>query len=81
MDLYVQTSNLGRQHYSFGTGSNNAVTISNSFINGQTSYSASCDSHSYWGLELVGSGDQITFYSLSMYIFFKTLEVLTNRCL
>ncbi|KAM0470232.1 hypothetical protein ACHAPX_010020 [Trichoderma viride] len=64
---HVKTSNLGRQHYSFGTGSNNAVTISNSFINGQTSYSASCDGHSYWGLELVGSGDQITFYKNHVY--------------
>ncbi|PQE10649.1 pectin lyase E protein [Rutstroemia sp. NJR-2017a BBW] len=60
---HVTTSSLGRQHYSFGTGANNAVTISNSFINGKTAYSASCDGHSYWGMELVGSGDQITFYS------------------
>ncbi|KAH8200939.1 hypothetical protein TruAng_004877 [Truncatella angustata] len=62
-----QTSSLGRQHYSFGTSYNNAVTISNSFINGKTSYSASCDGHSYWGLELVGSGDQITFYKNYVY--------------
>ncbi|TGO91998.1 hypothetical protein BPOR_0013g00290 [Botrytis porri] len=64
---HVTTSSLGRQHYSFGTGANNAVTISNSFINGKTDHSASCDGHTYWGLELVGSGDQITFYKNYVY--------------
>lgn len=60
-----KTSSLGRQHYSFGTGASNGITISNSFIDGRTSQSASCDGHTYWGLELVGSSDQITFYSTS----------------
>ena len=60
---HVTTSSLGRQHYSFGQSPNNAVTISNSFINGKTSHSATCDGHTYWGMELVGTGDQITFYS------------------
>ncbi|KAK6527381.1 hypothetical protein TWF281_010561 [Arthrobotrys megalospora] len=64
---HVTTSSLGRQHYSFGTDSNKGITISNSFINGVTSYSASCDKHSYWGLELVGSNDQITFYKNYVY--------------
>ncbi|KAF3768106.1 family 1 polysaccharide lyase [Cryphonectria parasitica EP155] len=64
---HVTTSSLGRQHYSFGTGSNNAVTISNSFIDGSTDYSATCDGHTYWGLELVGSGDFITFYQNWVY--------------
>ncbi|KAM3087063.1 hypothetical protein ACMFMF_000995 [Clarireedia jacksonii] len=58
---------LGRQHYSFGTGTNNAFTISNSFINSKISYSASCDGHSYWSMELVGSGDHITFYRNYVY--------------
>ncbi|CAG7921865.1 unnamed protein product [Penicillium olsonii] len=65
---HVTTSSLGRQHYSFGTGSDKAITISNSFMNGKTDYSATCDGHSYWGLELVGSDDQITFYSKLEYI-------------
>ncbi|KAK6535432.1 hypothetical protein TWF694_001892 [Orbilia ellipsospora] len=64
---HVTTSSLGRQHYSFGQDSNQHITISNSFINGVTSYSASCDGHSYWGLELVGSNDQITFYKNYVY--------------
>ncbi|KAI1431177.1 polysaccharide lyase family 1 protein [Xylaria sp. CBS 124048] len=64
---HVTTSSLGRQHYSFGTGSSLGITISNSFIDGQTAYSATCDGHTYWGLELVGSGDQITFYKNYIY--------------
>ncbi|GKZ17806.1 hypothetical protein AbraIFM66951_001068 [Aspergillus brasiliensis] len=64
---HVTTSSLGRQHYSFGEESDNAITISNSFINGKTDYSATCDGHTYWGLELVGSSDLITFYQNYVY--------------
>ncbi|KAJ6487644.1 pectin lyase fold/virulence factor [Mycena sanguinolenta] len=59
---HVTTSLLGRQHYSFGESSDDLITISNSFINGVTTNSATCDGHTYWGLELVGSGDRITFF-------------------
>ncbi|PVH68806.1 polysaccharide lyase family 1 protein [Cadophora sp. DSE1049] len=59
---HVTTSSLGRQHYSLGQSPNLAVTISNSYIDGKTSYSATCDGHTYWGLELVGTNDAITFY-------------------
>ncbi|KAI1342066.1 polysaccharide lyase family 1 protein [Xylariaceae sp. FL0016] len=65
---HVTTSYLGRQHYSFGSGPSSGVTISNSFINGETSNSATCDSHTYWGLELVGSDDQITFFQNHVYM-------------
>lgn len=58
-----QTSSLGRQHYSFGSDSSTGITISNSFINGETAQSSTCNGHSYWAMELVGSDDQITFYS------------------
>lgn len=58
----TQTSDLGRQHYSFGQDPNSGITISNSFINGATSYSATCDGHTYWGMELVGTADDITFF-------------------
>ncbi|KAH6668454.1 polysaccharide lyase family 1 protein [Halenospora varia] len=64
---HVTTSLLGRQHYAFGTEANSGITISNSFINGVTTQSASCDGHTYWGLELVGSSDQITFYKNYVY--------------
>ena len=63
----LQTSSLGRQHYSFGQNPSNGITISNSFIDGRTSYSASCNGHTYWGLELVGTSDQITFYKNYVY--------------
>ncbi|CAJ2503552.1 Uu.00g109460.m01.CDS01 [Anthostomella pinea] len=65
---HVTTSYLGRQHYAFGTGASSGVTISNSFLNGETSNSASCDGHTYWGLELVGSDDTITFYQNYVYM-------------
>ncbi|ETS87795.1 pectin lyase E [Pestalotiopsis fici W106-1] len=58
---HVTTSLLGRQHYSFGPDSNQGIAISNSFISGETTQSATCDGRSYWGLELVGSDDTITF--------------------
>ncbi|KAH8705431.1 polysaccharide lyase family 1 protein [Talaromyces proteolyticus] len=64
---HVTTSSLGRQHYSFGQSASDGITISNSFINGKTGHSASCDGHTYWGLELVGSSDQITFYKNHVY--------------
>ncbi|KAI8631835.1 putative pectin lyase E [Xylariaceae sp. FL1651] len=64
---HIHTSSLGRQHYSFGTSASNGINISNSFLGGRTSYSASCDGHTYWGLELVGSGDLITFYKNYIY--------------
>ncbi|KAI2640194.1 polysaccharide lyase family 1 protein [Xylaria nigripes] len=63
----VTTSSLGRQHYSFGTGASTGITISNSFMDGETSYSSTCDGHTYWGLELVDSGDRRTFYSMRLF--------------
>jgi pectin lyase len=59
---HVTTSTLGRQYYSLGLTANAGITISNSFISGGTPNSTTCDSHSYWGLELVDGGDFITFY-------------------
>lgn len=59
---HVKTSSLGRQHYAFGQNPNKGVTVSNSFIDGATAHSATCDGSSYWGLEMVGTDDYITFY-------------------
>ncbi|KAK0101850.1 hypothetical protein ONS95_001337 [Cadophora gregata] len=64
---HVTTSNTGRQHYSLGQAPNLAVTISNSFLDGRTSQSASCDGHTYWGMELVGTNDAVTFYRNYVY--------------
>lgn len=58
-----QTSQTGRQHYSFGQDASSGIAISNSFLNGETTQSSTCNSHTYWAMELVGSNDQITFYS------------------
>lgn len=60
-----QTSSLGRQHYSFGSDASSGIAISNSFINGETAQSSTCNGHTYWAMELVGADDQITFYSES----------------
>ncbi|ETS82663.1 pectin lyase E [Pestalotiopsis fici W106-1] len=42
---HVTTSLTGRQHYSFGYDASTSTTISNSFLNGQTTNSATCDGH------------------------------------
>jgi hypothetical protein len=57
----LQTSLIGRVHYVFGFNPNSKVTLSNNFINGETTYSTSCDGYQYWGMELVGENDSITF--------------------
>lgn len=48
-------------HIVAGYETNTAVTISNCEINGETSWSASCDGHHYWALYFTGTNDQITF--------------------
>ncbi|KAF3049894.1 hypothetical protein E8E11_004695 [Didymella keratinophila] len=58
---HVKTSLIGRQHIVAGYDPSNRVTISNTEIDGNTNWSASCDGHHYWALLLIGSGDQITF--------------------
>ncbi|KAI1360023.1 pectin lyase E [Xylaria arbuscula] len=64
---HVTTSLPGRQHYSFGQDPSSSITISNSFINGETTNSATCDGHTYWVMELVGTDDTITFYKNYVY--------------
>lgn len=58
---HVKISLIGRQHIVAGYDPSNRVTISNTEIDGSTSWSASCDNHHYWALLLIGSGDKITF--------------------
>ncbi|OQE18538.1 hypothetical protein PENFLA_c021G06176 [Penicillium flavigenum] len=64
---HVTTQYTGRVHYVFGHEANAHVTISNSFMNGATNFSTSCDGQNYWGLELVGADDQITFANNYVY--------------
>ncbi|KAF1363893.1 polysaccharide lyase family 1 protein [Lizonia empirigonia] len=58
---HVKISLIGRQHIVAGYDPSNRVTISNTEIDGSTSWSASCDNHHYWALLFIGSGDTITF--------------------
>ncbi|CBF88117.1 polysaccharide lyase family 1 protein [Aspergillus nidulans FGSC A4] len=64
---HVETSLIGRVHYVFGYNPNSGITLSNNFINGETTYSTSCDGYQYWGLELVGKNDSITFKGNYLY--------------
>ncbi|KAL3493263.1 putative pectin lyase C [Aspergillus germanicus] len=64
---HVETSLIGRVHYVFGFNPNSKVTLSNNFLNGETTYSTSCDGYQYWGMELVGENDSITFKGNYLY--------------
>jgi pectin lyase len=57
---HVTTARIGRQHIVLGTDASKRVTISNSFINGVSDYSATCDGYHYWGIYLDGSSDLVT---------------------
>lgn len=57
---HVTTSLIGRQHIVLGTESSGRVSITNCFINGYTTYSATCDSHTYWAMYFTGSNDLVT---------------------
>ncbi|KAK7182019.1 hypothetical protein DPSP01_006250 [Paraphaeosphaeria sporulosa] len=58
---HVKTSLIGRQHIVLGTESSGKVTISNSEIDGTTSWSAQCNAYHYWSVLFLGSDDQVTF--------------------
>lgn len=57
---HVKTSRIGRQHIVLGEDASNRVTISNSEIDGETDWSATCDGNHYWGLYFTGSNDMVT---------------------
>lgn len=54
---HVTTSLIGRQHIVLGNNPSGRVTISNNFIDGRTSWSATCNGYHYWGLYFTGSND------------------------
>jgi pectin lyase len=58
---HVKTSLIGRQHIVTGYDATPRITISNHEIDGNTSWSASCDNHHYWAILLLGEGDKVTF--------------------
>ncbi|ORY15468.1 pectin lyase fold/virulence factor [Clohesyomyces aquaticus] len=57
---HVKTSLIGRQHIVTGYEPSNRVTISNSEIDGRTSWSATCDGHHYWAILFYGTSDKVT---------------------
>ncbi|KAE8167400.1 putative pectin lyase A [Aspergillus tamarii] len=58
---HVTTARIGRQHLVLGNDASNRVTVSNSYFNGVSDYSATCDGYAYWGIYFAGSSDLITF--------------------
>ncbi|KAH7113919.1 pectin lyase fold/virulence factor, partial [Dactylonectria estremocensis] len=64
---HVTTSLIGRQHIVLGNNPSKRVTISNSKIDGTTSWSATCDGHHYWALYFTGSSDMVTFKNNYIY--------------
>lgn len=58
---HVKTSLIGRQHIVTGYDPSKRVTISAVEIDGNTSWSASCDNRHYWALLFLGNDDTITF--------------------
>ncbi|KAM0550214.1 hypothetical protein ACHAPJ_009062 [Fusarium lateritium] len=64
---HVTTSLIGRQHIVLGNGPSNRVTISNSKIDGATSWSATCNGYHYWGFYFTGSADTVTFKNNYIY--------------
>jgi pectin lyase len=58
---HVSTSLIGRQHIVLGEDASGRVTITNSDIDGTTSWSPNCDTYQYWNVLFLGSQDLITF--------------------
>jgi pectin lyase len=54
---HVTTSLIGRQHIVLGNNASGRVTISNCKFDGQSTYSATCDTYHYWGMYFTGSND------------------------
>jgi pectin lyase len=51
---------IGRQHIVLGNQASGRVTISNSEIDGSSTWSATCNGQHYWGLYFTGSSDLVT---------------------
>lgn len=57
---HCTTDLIGRQHIVLGNSACGRVSITNNEINGASAWSATCDSHHYWGLYFTGSNDLVT---------------------
>ncbi|KAG8992488.1 hypothetical protein FRB90_000999 [Tulasnella sp. 427] len=58
---------VGRQFIVSHYDPNTAITISNNYFDGQSSYSASCNGHHYWAFLFLGEADQITMMQNHIY--------------
>lgn len=58
---HVTTDKIARQHIVLGEDASGRVSITNSNIDGESEWSATCDGYHYWNLYFTGSDDQITF--------------------
>lgn len=58
---HVTTDLIGRQHIVLGDAASGRVSITNCDIDGESTYSATCDGYHYWNMYFTGSDDQITF--------------------
>ncbi|KAI8417229.1 hypothetical protein FOFC_03542 [Fusarium oxysporum] len=65
---HCTTSLIGRQHIVLGTSASGRVSITNNKIDGDTNWSANCNTYHYWAVLFLGSSDQtITFKGNYMY--------------
>ncbi|GMF57772.1 unnamed protein product [Phytophthora fragariaefolia] len=52
---HIKVSHVGRQFLTTNMASTDSMTISNSYFDGNTDYSASCDGHHYWSFIFYGT--------------------------
>ncbi|KAH8694404.1 pectin lyase fold/virulence factor [Ilyonectria robusta] len=64
---HVTTARPGLQHYCFGHEASTRITLSNNFIDGESTYSTGCNGYHYWTFEMVGTADQITMKNNYIY--------------
>ncbi|KAJ0167765.1 putative pectin lyase C [Colletotrichum tanaceti] len=64
---HITTTRPGRQHYVFGFEPSKRITLSNNFIDGNSTYSTGCNGYHYWTFEMVGEDDQITMKNNYIY--------------
>ncbi|KAH8592886.1 pectin lyase fold/virulence factor [Bisporella sp. PMI_857] len=57
---HVKISLIGRQMIVLGTNASNRVSITNNELDGNTSWSATCNNQHYWVIYLLGSNDLVT---------------------
>ncbi|CED84412.1 polysaccharide lyase family 1 protein [Phaffia rhodozyma] len=57
---HVKVSLVGRQMFVAGVGANKRVALTNSELDGRTSWSATCNGKHYWAIYTTGSNDRIT---------------------